>query len=61
MANLITDRDMRDQLALVLGGDPYESYDVNAIVAKLQETYGTVHIDTIPHDTFWTIVLDHAR
>jgi hypothetical protein len=36
------------------------TYDVDAIVAEIVQTYGRVDVDTIDHDEFWTIVLRHA-
>lgn len=59
MGNTITDHDMRDQVAESLGSEGGE-YDIPAIVDEIQEHYGTTHIDNVPHDAYWTIVLRHC-
>ena len=55
---MITDHDMRNQVAETLGSEGAD-FDVPAIVDELQREYGTVHIDTIEHDAFWAIVAKH--
>lgn len=55
-----TDRDMRDQVAIALGGYTAE-YDMEAIVDDVQARYGTVDIDSVPDDEFWAIVERHDR
>lgn len=52
---MITDQDMRDQVAVALGADSGD-FDVSAITDRLQEQFGTVDIDTIEDGAFWATV-----
>jgi hypothetical protein len=58
MAKLITDRDMREQVREVLGAED-ACFDITAIVSEIQSIYGTVAIDTISGEEFWSIVNRH--
>jgi len=40
--------------------DKEQHYDVDAITAVLVERYGLVDIDSIDHDEFWSVVMDHS-
>jgi hypothetical protein len=57
---MVTDRDMREQVIATLDGDDTE-HNVDAIVAEIQRTYGTVDISAVPHVRYWDIVARHAR
>lgn len=56
----ITDQDMRDQVTEALGGDTGD-YDVNYIVEKIQQEWGTANINAVPEQLFWDIVADGDR
>lgn len=58
VATGLDSHDMRDQVSEALG-DLVCEYDVPAIVEALQAEHGTVDVDTIPHDAFWSAVMDH--
>lgn len=58
MADTVTDHDMRDQVAESLGSEGAD-FDIPGIVDEIQAAYGTVHIDTVPHDFYWRIVERH--
>lgn len=51
----ITDQDMRNQVTTALAGSEGD-YDIDGIVSEIQEHFGTVPIDDVPHEDFWTIV-----
>jgi hypothetical protein len=57
---MITSNDMRDQIQTATDASD-GTYDIDAILADLQDAYGTVDIDTIDTDAFWTIVLAHVE
>ena len=57
---MITYRSMRDQVQTATDASD-GTYDVDAIVEALQDTYGTVDIDTIDAEDFWTVVAAHAE
>ncbi len=57
---MITDRDIRDQIATAIQ-EQGEDFDVDGIVAEIQQTYGLVDIDTIPSAEFWAIVERHDQ
>lgn len=52
--------DMRDQIKTATDASD-GTYDVDAILADLQEQFGTVAVDTIDTDAFWTVVMAHAE
>lgn len=54
-----TSSDLHDQVTTATNASDGD-YDIDAIVEDIQTKYGTVDIDTIPADEFWTIVGDHA-
>lgn len=54
-----TSRDLRDQIKTATDASDGD-YDIDAIAEDIQGKYGTVDIDTIPTDEFWTIVGDHS-
>ena len=56
---MMTDTEMRNQIKTATDASD-GTYDVDAILADLQDQFGTVDIDTIPADDFWTVVLAHA-
>lgn len=60
MSNVVTDRDMRDQVIRALGAFADE-HDAEAIVRELQEHFGTVDTETIPTEDFWSVVERHAK
>ena len=41
--------------------DQADDFNVAAIVADIITAHGRVHIDDIDHDTYWTIVSEHAH
>lgn len=62
MGNIITDRDMREQVTDSL--TPYaDDYDVNAIVDDIQALHGTININRWPGDieSYWEIVQKHVK
>lgn len=58
-----TDQDMRDQVTATLkgSGESVEGYDVHAIVSELQQIFGTMDIENMPHDIFWGTVEKHSN
>jgi hypothetical protein len=57
---MTTSRDMRDQITTACDASEGQ-YDIDAILTDLQTAHGTVNIDAIPADDFWTTVLAHAE
>ncbi len=57
---MITSTDMRNQIQTATDASE-GAYDVDAILADLQDAYGTVDIDTIDAEDFWAIVGAHAE
>lgn len=55
---MITDMDMRQQVAIACGAFADE-FDLDAIVDELRGEFGLVHIDEIPSEQFWAVVEHH--
>lgn len=57
-----TDQDMRDQVKASIegSGESAADYDVNAIVDELQQIFGTMDVENMPHDIFWGTVEKHS-
>ncbi|MEU8136088.1 hypothetical protein [Streptodolium elevatio] len=56
---MFTQTDLRNQV--ITATDASEgTYDVDAIVEEIQDTYGTVDVDTLDHHEFWDIVFKHV-
>lgn len=56
---MFTQTNLRDQITAATDASE-GTYDIDAIVEEIQNTYGTVDIDTIDHREFWNIVAKHA-
>jgi hypothetical protein len=56
----MTSNNMRDQIRTAVNASDGE-YDVDAILADLQAAHGTVDIDSIDADAFWTVVLAYVE
>lgn len=52
--------EMRDQIKTATDASD-GTYDIDAILADLQDAYGTCDIDSIDAGAFWTTVLAHAE
>lgn len=57
---MITSSEMRDQIRTATDASD-GTYDIDAILADLQNAHGTVDIDAIAPEDFWTVVLAHAE
>jgi hypothetical protein len=55
---MITQNDKREQVLRTLDGRDGD-YNVDGIVTVIQDIYGTVDIDTVPSQFYWTVVADH--
>lgn len=60
MDRIVTNLDMIEFVNATLGTDA-DDFDVEAIVDDLQARYGTVDLDTIDDEAFWTVVQQHAK
>jgi hypothetical protein len=57
---MITSNEMRDQIRTAVNASDGE-YDIDGILAELQEQYGTVDVDSIESAAFWAIVGAYAE
>lgn len=56
----MTSNNMRDQIRTAVNASDGD-YDLDAILADLQDAHGTVNIDSIDAAAFWTVVLAHVE
>lgn len=57
---MFTSSDMRNQIQTATDASE-GTYDVDAILADLQDAHGTVDVDTIDTDAFWAVVAARAE
>lgn len=57
---MITDETMRHQVREAMADQGISENAVRAAVDEIQSRYGTIDIDQVPSDEFWTILIDAA-
>ena len=58
MVKLITDRDMKNQIADTLGSEGAD-FDIDGIFAEIHRVHGLIDIDGLDSSEFWAIVERH--
>jgi hypothetical protein len=58
-SDMITDRDLRNQIQEIIDAGEGDSIDVDGVYEEIHRTHGLVNLDDVDSDEFWTVVAAH--